>query len=253
MSWRDGWPIPGRVGEPETQDSEDWTQGLAGVNSIRPVPAGSMLWQCPVPPVRGTFPAVFPQESEGFSARRGLSPAWLWNHAPTAGAFSLSAREGWLRLFAVCRCEESSPFFRTPNVLGRRFTAAPKVTVQVRLDPAGLLPGQEAGLVHFNGGRAYTSLTVFRREDGSLMLRQDDAGTAPLSGDSPLMLQSVVTEGVNRFFFREGPDGAWTPLGDARRLTPGGFRGDFAGLFTRTFGEPGGYADFADFRYDGRA
>ena len=92
VSWRDGWPIPGRVGEAEAQDSEDWTQGLAGVNSIRPVPAGSMLWQCPVPPVRGSFPSRFSAGKRGVQcAPRALSCLALEPRAHGGGVLPLGA------------------------------------------------------------------------------------------------------------------------------------------------------------------
>lgn len=260
VSWVDGWPIPGDSKESGSSDARDWAQGLAGVNSITPVPSGSMVWQCPMPPIKGDFPAVFPQGSDNFgegayggnfnSTQDKLSPIWLWNHAHTERAFSLSERKGWLRLYAVCQQKEEESFFLTPNVLGQRFVDEPVVTVQTCLDPMGLLPGQEAGLVHFNGGRAFVSLAVVRLKNGRLLIRQSEGGEILLSEDCfGLKLKSVVNNGVNSFFYQADEGCEWTPLGDSFRLTPGGFRGDYIGLFTRTCGVPGGFADFDYFQY----
>lgn len=55
----------------------DWTQGLAGVNSTIPIPPGRMEVRAPC------FPQVAVES------------------CPCPGAFSLTAREGWLRLAEI--------------------------------------------------------------------------------------------------------------------------------------------------------
>ena len=245
VTWINGWPIPGEIKGLGT----DWIQGLAGVNSPIPIPPGRMMAHCPLPPVAGYHPALFPQGSDNFSGGAGLSPKWLWNHAPCPGAFSLTAREGWMRLYAFPTIDGSGDFFKTRNVLYQRYWGDNQILAEVALDVSGMSAGQEAGLAHFNGGISAFCLNLRREGDGSFSLGQNGAAEALLPKTiKEVRLLNRITHGVSQFYCQW--DGGWVSIGSPQKLVSGGYRGDCIGLYTRCKREPGGYADFAGFRYE---
>ncbi len=132
----DGWPVFGDAGKPVVEG--------------------------PKPKVEGQHPIFHPQVSDDFTGN-SLAPQWQWNHNPTAGAWSLSARTGWLRL----RGEPATEPMLARNSLTQKLWGQ-SGTVEVKLDAASLSDGQRAGLA-FMSGKIF-SLAGVERRDGVLRL-----------------------------------------------------------------------------------
>jgi beta-xylosidase len=90
-------------------------------------------------------PASCPRTSDEFDGPE-LAPQWQWNHNPVAGAWSLAARPGWLRLEA----RPASDMSRARNTLTQKLWDDAGV-FEVRLDVAAMANGQRAGLTFASG------------------------------------------------------------------------------------------------------
>jgi hypothetical protein len=75
-----------------------------------------------------------------------LAPQWQWNHNRVAGAWSLAARPGWLRLEA----RPASDMSRARDTLTQKLWDDAGV-FEVRLDVASMANGQRAGLTFVSG------------------------------------------------------------------------------------------------------
>jgi len=222
---------------------------LAGLRRGRP--DGGPLEEARRPPAAITRPRT----SDAFDGP-ALGPQWQWNHNPVAGAWSLAARPGWLRLARgpppTCRGRGT----RSPRSSGT--TPAPRGAPR----RGGMANGQRAGLTFISGStfggsawrwRGYTTRLVGagrgRRGDwDDLWLRGRYAGTRParvqprredLHGHRcrvPAPLRPL--EGRARRDLRLRADGTstWTTSGTAtptsrerhRRLVVGGVPGRVA-------------------------
>ncbi|MBQ3350487.1 MAG: endo-1,4-beta-xylanase [Thermoguttaceae bacterium] len=115
VEWVDGWPVLGVDGKvPEKIDS------LSAHNSQIPDIVTSDEFNSPA-----------------------LNPAWQWNHNPVPDDWSLTEREGWLRL-KTRRVDKDVTQAR--NTLTQR-TFGPTCAAVVKLDCSALRDGDYAGLV----------------------------------------------------------------------------------------------------------
>ncbi|MEI9851924.1 MAG: glycoside hydrolase 43 family protein [Sphingomonas sp.] len=150
--WKDDWPIIGR-------QIPDRTAG-------QPVASFAM-------PDTGNPPTADRlQASDEFSAP-ALGLQWSWNHNPDDGAWSLSARPGWLRLQALA----AQQIVAARNTL-TQILQGPASTVTARIDLGGMAEGQRAGLSLF-GVRAGVDRRGARgraQPHHALVRRRRDAG-----------------------------------------------------------------------------
>ena len=242
MSWgRDGWP---RIGQKDPADApkEDWTCGIPVLHGQKPLaPACAKLSL---------------QASDSWEGALGLQ--WQFMGNASRAFYSLSARPGFLRLYARPLPGGAFRLWDCPQVLTQKLVC-PQCAAAVRLDVAGLKQGEQAGLAVIGG--QYAALTVRRGAQGaalSFLYSQGEAheervGPAiPLaSGQLYLRVELIPTSEASlsaRFFF--GLNGAAdTPLGTftPERHTWVGVR---IGLFALPFapaGEGAGWADFETF------
>lgn len=103
-----------------------------------------------------------------------LDLAWQWNHAPDNRYWSLTDREGWLRLTngkVVTGKSTHSKLSNSPeltwleearNTLSQRLVA-PKQSAEAALDVSGMKDGDVAGLAAYNRGFSYVAV---KRVDG---------------------------------------------------------------------------------------
>ena len=117
----------------------------------------------------GTIPLVGEEytfiQSDDFSGE-DLGGQLQWNHNPDKEKWSLTEREGWLRMEAV----GANDMWSARNVLlARAFT--PKGVGEVKADLSGLKPGDIFGFGTFGGYCGYIS--VQRGEDGKNYLRMN--------------------------------------------------------------------------------
>lgn len=134
VRWEKGWPM---IGERHDVD---------GVGA--PVPGG------PKPMVKQSNERHLPTTDDDFS-KPALGLQWQWNHNPPAGAWSLVARPGWLRLRAISgQNPHTSRSTIGQKMLGRSGHA------WVTVDASGLEDGGWAGLLH--AGRQWHGIGVER-------------------------------------------------------------------------------------------
>jgi beta-xylosidase len=146
ITWKDGWPyfgLPNNLGRtPRT-----WVKP----RTTQPSPIKT-------PYVR----------SDDFSAS-SLLPIWQWNHVPVRDAWSLSERDGYLRLHAL----PATSLWDARNTLTQR-SIGPRSVPTTVLDTSAMKDHDVAGLALFN--RPYAWIGV-ERSNGKASLVQFDEQT----------------------------------------------------------------------------
>ncbi|MEK8107072.1 hypothetical protein NKG94_21535 [Micromonospora sp. M12] len=210
--------------------------------------------------------------------------AWEWNHAPDNRYWSLTDRDGWLRLTAgkvvtgqyvytkLSNRAELAWFEEARNTLSQR-TFGPRQSVETRMDISGMRNGDVAGLAAYNRGFSYAAVkrvdgvntlgVVNRSQPFAVDLDQSTLeafvpGTTVSLGDATevhvkadLDFSSPVGQLWTTFYY--SLDGVqWTRLGS--RVGPQALDGSLAhfmghrvGLFTYATQETGGHVDFDDY------
>ncbi|WP_211590590.1 family 43 glycosylhydrolase [Microbispora sp. H11081] len=222
-----------------------------------------------------------PSEEEIAPNGSRLDPVWQWNHAPDNRYWSLTDRDGWLRLTTgkvvtgayvytkLSGRDELAWFEEARNTLSQR-TFGPRQSVETKMDISGMKNGDVAGLAAYNRGFSYAAV---KRVDGQNTLGVVNRGqpfaadlnqatlesfvpgtTVPL-GDATevyvkadLDFSSPVGQLWTTFYY--SLDGLeWTPLGG--RVGPqtldgslSHFMGHRVGLFNYATREKGGHVDF---------
>ncbi|WP_309231985.1 beta-xylosidase family glycoside hydrolase [Micromonospora tarensis] len=213
-----------------------------------------------------------------------LDLAWEWNHAPDNRYWSLTDRDGWLRLTAgtvvtgqyvytkLSNRAELAWFEEARNTLSQR-TFGPRQSVQTRMDISGMRDGDVAGLAAYNRGFSYVAVkrvggvntlgVVNRSQPFAVDLDQSTLeafipGTTVPLGDATevrvkadLDFASPVGQLWTTFYY--SLDGVrWTRLGN--RVGPQALDGSLAhfmghrvGLFNYATQQTGGHVDFDDY------
>ncbi|WP_198169141.1 family 43 glycosylhydrolase [Herbidospora daliensis] len=225
--------------------------------------------------------AEYPTEAEIAPNGSRLDVAWEWNHAPDNRYWSLTDRDGWLRLTTgkpvtgqyvytkLSNRAELAWLEEARNTLTQR-TFGPRQSVETRMDVSGMKNGDVAGLAAFNRGFSYVAV---KRADGvntlgvvnrpqpfgvdldQASLEAFVAGTTVPLGDATevsvkadLDFASPVGQLWTTFYY--SLDGqTWTRLGN--RVGPqtldgslAHFMGHRVGLFNYATQEKGGRVDF---------
>ncbi|WP_459800454.1 family 43 glycosylhydrolase [Herbidospora sp. RD11066] len=113
--------------------------------------------------------AEYPTEEEIAPNGSRLDLAWEWNHAPDNRLWSLTDRDGWLRLTTgkpvtgqyvytkLSNRAELAWLEEARNTLTQR-TFGPRQSVETRMDVSGMKNGDVAGLAAFNRGFSYVAV-----------------------------------------------------------------------------------------------
>lgn len=222
VRWEDGWPhmgVPGPdgVGEPVLEHAK---------------PA--------LPPARIEAPAT----SDEFT-RSQLGPQWQWHANHRDDWHSLTARPGWLRLFAQPAAERLED---NPHLLLQKFPAR-AFAVETFLDlPANDSP--EAGLVI--AGRESAALVVTRTGDRLRLWHRIVTASQALAEipGSAARLRVQVADGGRCAFAWAAPDGPFQAISREFQAQPGVWIGAKVGLYcSRRAPSSSGHADFHYFRF----
>ncbi|MHC2998272.1 family 43 glycosylhydrolase [Microbacterium sp. HJ5] len=101
--------------------------------------------------------------------RSRLALQWEWNHAPDNRYWSLTDREGWLRLttgkvvtgntrhYKLTNDDEATFLEEARNTLSQR-TFGPRQSAETKLDISGMKNGDVAGLAAYNRGFSYVAV-----------------------------------------------------------------------------------------------
>jgi beta-xylosidase len=238
VRWVDDWPLMGR-------DSDG--------NGV-----GEPLTTCKKPDVGKIYPIVTPAESDDFDSDK-LGLQWQWQANPQESWCSLSARPGWMRLFAVAAPADAVNLWPVPNLLLQKFPA-PRFSATAKFDFGKLADNAGIGLVIM--GQSYSCLVVLKTPAGGQLQkllckdamnkgRDEIEAVVNYAGDSVLLRVDVADGAVCRFSY--SPDGKqFTPIGKPFTAKPGRWIGAKVGLscLARPGSTEAGYADCDWFRVE---
>lgn len=227
VAWRDGWPV---IGEDPDGDGRG-----------QPV----LVHRKPAVAAPSSQPLA-PATSDDFDAP-SLGLPWQWQANPRADWYSLTARRGFLRLFAQPAPDNN--LYRAPHLLLQKFPA-PAFVATARLEFPPHAAPSSAGLVVFGYDYATIGLqdgkiacTIVRHAHQSPVRT---VATAPLPATTALHLRVTIADGaVCRFAF-SGDGTAFTDLGEPFQATAGRWVGAKLGLFAA--GSPDTFVDCDRFR-----
>ena len=252
VQWVDGWPMMGDNGMP----LDTLTLALCEDK------AGDYVWASDefnaIPATKVATPQPFLTDGKAF-----LSPVWQWNHMPVEGAWSLTEREGWLRLHTTTVTDDLTT---ARGTLTQR-TVGPRSISEAHIDASGMLPGDRAGLCAFQShyatagvevdaeGNRFATITLRKpatrghAEEVRTVLR-----TAMPGEDLYVRIRYVFTpdadgsgEEADRAYMAVSFDGTlWTqaPYSLEMRYTLDFFTGYRSALYSYSTLATGGYADF---------
>ncbi len=242
VTWENGWPI-------------------MGVNGKAPV---TFDMDCAL---TGTHLAG----DDDFSyTSNDLALEWQWNHNPDNSAWSVTDRDGWLRLYNK---NMATHLLNARNTLTMR-TEGPACSSYIKLDTKGMKPGDHAGLSAFQ--LKYGNIGVYVTDSGAKKLYMstnsgsDVAGTtdaiqaeADLTGDevylkvdfkfSDVKSDMSASNDIDKANFYYSYDGSnWTKLGSELKMSYDLklFTGYRSAIFSYPTKSTGGYADIDFFEYD---
>ena len=225
VEWRDGWPMMGALkggtiaGEPVLRHAKP-----------------------KLPVARIAVPATGDEFS---SSKLGLQWQWHANHRDDW--LSLTARTGWLRLYA--QHAASSDLNQTPNLLLQKFPAR-EFTVEASVDFSGGRPGDEVGLIIM--GRAHAAIALCKTEFGTqLVFRNGEVRVFEETSRNSALFRVTVREGGVCSFSHMGNDGQWVALQETFQAHPGVWIGAKVGLYcvSESDGAGGSFADVEYFRF----
>ena len=227
VRWEDGWPCIG-----VDQDG----------NGI-----GEPVQRSKKPDVGQDYPVIIPQTSDTFTnPRLGLQWQWQANHSDAWA--SLSARVGWLRLYA----QPAASLPQSPAQLLQKFPA-PAFRVETLLEFRPIQAGEMAGLMI--AGRSWAALYLEKIEKGFRLVYQadgvDQASTAIEKAAIRLQL-SVNEAGLCQFAYaipsNTLPGSQIQTLGSSFKAREGHWIGAKVGLFALTPPHDG-ESGCADYQY----
>ncbi len=205
-----------------------------------------------------------PQPGESDNQGSNLDHVWQWNHNPNNNNWSLTARNGWLRLTTG---NKTAGLLGARNTLTQR-TFGPACSGKIRMDISGMRSGDVAGLAAFAYDYGY--IAVKKDFDGAKLVMVDASGNSKAGVDTPVEKASAdCTEDIvylkEEFNFAGKADGsekdtvsfyysfdgsAWTKLGETMQMAYDknhSMASRFA-VFNYATRAAGGYADFDYFR-----
>ena len=224
IKWVDGWPIIGIDGKvPETLN---------------------------LPKREGLIPGIV--ASDEFIRKNGdpdLPLVWQWNHNPDNEHWSLSDREGYMRIITG-RVDTS--FYLARNTLTQR-TIGPVCTGSTLVDLSKMKEGDVAGLALLQSKYGLLGVTYEHGEKTLVMINADsgkpeEAQTIPLKQNTIYLKASCdFTERRDEANFFYSLDGKkWNKIGSTLKMqyTLPHFMGYRFGLFNYATKSAGGYVDF---------
>lgn len=224
VTWVDGWPIIGQVGEDGS---------------------GRMVW-AGKKPVANTS-RVTPQTNDEFEETT-LPVQWEWNYQPRDEKWSLTEKPGWLRLHAFKPLEPDT-LLKAGNTLTQRCFRTTSNEVVIKLDLSGMADGQKAGLCHFAKTRSFLGVVQEGKHRLLLYRQNDDKTRGPTIEGNLIWLRSTWgLDGKSQYSF--SLDGqSFTDFGAPYPLSWGSYRGDRIGIFSYNDQADAGYVDVDFFHY----
>lgn len=234
VKWIDGWPL---IGEDIDGDG-----------------VGEMVWEVEKPIKKDV--KEFIHTSDNFRSVQ-LAPQWEFNHQFRNDKWLLNAKEGYLRLYAFNQLRKDD-FFSTGNILSQRYIRWGKGEAMAKLYISEMTDGQKAGLTHFNGGRDYACLGVYRKNGKYLIYiesKNSDKKVIHIDEDELskrikyLYLKTEIDFNGNATFSWSTNNRTFKKLSFIYQLKWGNYRGSRIGIYTFNNIQEFGYIDISNFVY----
>lgn len=224
VKWEDGWPVLGMDGK---------------------VPM-----ELDLPASKGLIPGVV--ASDEFKRKQGepaLPLVWQWNHNPADHLWSVSERQGYLRL-KTDRLD--TQFLQARNTLTQR-TIGPTCVGSTAIDVSKMKDGDFAGLSLLQKNYGLVGVRM-QGNKKSLVMVNAATGTPQEVANIPITQNMVYLRAECDFtdrkdvakFYYSLDGGKWEPIGTALKMkyTLPHFMGYRFGLFNYATKTSGGYVDF---------
>ena len=228
VTWEDGWPVLGVDGK---------------VPDVLDLPSG-----------KGWIPGIV--NSDEFKRKkkdRKLPLVWQWNHNPVDSLWSLSDRNGFLRLITG-RTDNS--LVETRNTLTQR-TIGPVCEGTIAMDISKMKDGDNAGLALLQKNYGWAGVTNVKGNKKIVMVLGNDEGEKIME-ELPINQKTVYLKAACNFtdrkdvasFYYSLDNETWKKIGSELKMsyTLPHFMGYRFGLFNYATKNPGGYVDFDFFR-----
>lgn len=221
MQWVDDWPIIGNDGDHD------------GI--------GNPVKQYRKPKVAQTSPILTLPTSDDFQ-QQNLSLQWQWNANYNADWYSLTARQGYLRLYAQPTVtEEKRNLWLQPSLLLQKIPA-PHFIADVTIDIPETAHDLSAGLTMF--GEDYAWIGVQHNKQGQLMLGYASCHGARKGCDegfkpeveitqTSITLRMTMTDGGGTVFSYLDKNNRFKGIGEMFQAKRGRWVGAKVGLFAR--------------------
>ncbi len=193
-----------------------------------------------------------------------LDLVWQWNHNPNNNNWSLTERDGWLRLKTGSK---ATSLLNARNTLTQR-TFGPVCSGTIRMDISNMKAGDAAGLGSLSYNYGY--IAVKKEADKAKLVMVDASGNSAAKEDKPVIKESVDCTGnivylKEDFNYAGNADGTekdtvtfyysfdgktWNKLGSAMRMSYEltHFMGSKFAIFNYATDKSGGYVDVDYFR-----
>lgn len=252
MTWEDDWPVVGIDGKaPKTAEIPVKGMERKGIVTSDEF-INSQI-------VRSYHSFADSLEAAGENDYNGsnLLPEWQWNHNPDNRLWSLTEREGYLRLKTGTVCQSVT---QARNTLTQR-TFGPECSAYIRLDVAKMKDGDVAGLSAFAERYGYVGVKMENGKKYIVMARYDDNDSVEkefekerteLAGNEVfLRVDCDYNNAADKAYFYYSLDGeSWTKIGDTLQMNYYGlhFMGYRYAIFNYATEQAGGYVDVDYFR-----
>ena len=252
MTWEDNWPVVGIDGKaPKTAEIPVKGMERKGIATSDEF-INSQI-------VRSYHSFADSLEAAGENDYNGsnLLPEWQWNHNPDNRLWSLTEREGYLRLKTGTVCRSVT---QARNTLTQR-TFGPECSAYIRLDVAKMKDGDVAGLSAFAERYGYVGVKMENGKKYIVMARYDDNDSVEkefekerteLAGNEVfLRVDCDYNNAADKAYFYYSLDGeSWTKIGDTLQMNYYGlhFMGYRYAIFNYATEQAGGYVDVDYFR-----
>ncbi len=193
-----------------------------------------------------------------------LDLVWQWNHNPNNNNWSLTEREGWLRLKTGSK---AGSLLNARNTLTQR-TFGPVCSGMIRMDVSNMKDGDVAGLASLSYNYGY--IAAKKTEGTTKLVMVDASGNSKAEKDNPVEKESVDCESnivylKEDFNYAGNADGSdkdtvtfyysfdgktWNKLGEPMKMSYElvHFMGSKFAIFNYTTVKSGGYVDVDYFK-----
>lgn len=224
VTWIDDWPV---------------------IGTLMPGNIGSMKWSGKLPYLSDSEFNI--QRSDDFDNNL-LSNQWEWNYQPREEMYSLTEREGWLRLKAFLPLKDNELMYAGNTLTQRSFRTFINEVV-IKMDVSGLADGQKCGLSHFSGSYSYLGV---KQVAGKRLIEYCNNGEF-IEGDvleaTYVWLKSEWGLDGKSYYSYSIDGESFISFGNPYQLAWGNYRGDRIGIFCFNNIEERGYVDIDYLNY----